>query len=404
MPLHRCSALRGQRLLPTCRLLWWESWRELLLDATITIVVTLVNVRYVADISWGNSGLSVRLLAILVGLTLVVRRRWPVAVAVATLVLAPLPSFTPRAALPIALYSAARHGRSRRAVGAVCAGALLAAAGGRIWFVYSYGGLTLWEPETYLDLGLVVVPVLLGRYVTARRAVLENLKERAERLELERRLLAEQARSEERNRIAQEMHDVVAHRVSLMVVHAGALEIDPDQNERAAQAGQMIGQIGRQALGELRQVLGVLRRDGTEDHPAPLAPQPSLGDLTDLLQQSRDTGVPVVLRISGERHRLDGTAERTAYRLVQEALTNVHKHAGNVTTVVHLHYLPGWVRVTVENDAPSKRPLRDLPSGGHGLNGLRVRVSVLGGTFLAVESPGGGFQVRAWIPAVKGAA
>ncbi|WP_181923717.1 sensor histidine kinase [Streptomyces inhibens] len=385
-------------------MLWWESWRDLLLDATITVAVTWVNVLYVADTSWGNSGLSVRSMAIVVGLTLIVRRRYPVAVAVATLALAPIPSFTPRAALPIALYSAARHGRSRGALVVVSGAAFLAVAVGRVWFMRSDGSLVLWEPETYVELGLVVVPVLFGLYITARRTVMENLKDRAERLERERHLLAEQARSEERARIAQEMHDVVAHRVSLMVVHAGALEIDPDQSERAAQAGQMIGQIGRQALAELRQVLGVLRLSDKEDCPVPLSPQPSLEDLTKLLQQSRDTGIPVALRISGERHPLGGTAERTAYRLVQEALTNVHKHAGHATTVVHLHYLPGGLRVTVENDAPSTRPLLDLPSGGHGLTGLRERVSVLGGTFLAAEGPAGGFQVSAWIPAVKGAA
>ncbi|MEU9125251.1 ATP-binding protein [Streptomyces sp. NPDC048506] len=96
--------------------------------------------------------------------------------------------------------------------------------------------------------------------------------------------------------------------------------------------------------------------------------------------------------------------ERTAYRLVQEALTNVHKHAGNAPTVVHLHYLPGWVCVTVENDVPPAQPQLDLPSGGHGLNGLREQISVLGGTFLAAAGPGGGFQVRAWIPAVEEAA
>jgi signal transduction histidine kinase len=243
---------------------------------------------------------------------------------------------------------------------------------------------------------VVGVPVLLGLWVGARRALVESLRDRAERLQERQHLEAERARAQERARIAREMHDVVAHRVSLMVLHAGALEVARGDPEVARQAG-LIRQTGREALDELRHVLGVLREHG--DTP-PLDPQPTLADLDGLVRRSRAAGMEVAVTVSGERRALPATAERTAYRLVQEALTNAHKHAAGAAAEVRLCYAPERLEVTVRNTRPpgGGGTVAALPGGGHGLVGLRERVELLGGTLQAGPRLDGGFELRAQIP------
>jgi signal transduction histidine kinase len=193
------------------------------------------------------------------------------------------------------------------------------------------------------------------------------------------------------------VHDVVAHRVGLMVLHAGALEVSLADPDAARQAG-LVRQTGREALEELRQVLGVLR-DGDGSGPS-LDPQPTLADLDRVVEQSRDARLEVSVAIQGERRRLPATVERTAYRLVQEALTNVHKHAPGAAAEVCLRYGPEWLEVTVRNARPAHRPETGLAlaGGGYGLLGLRERVTLLGGTFHAGPRLDGGFEVRASIP------
>jgi signal transduction histidine kinase len=243
---------------------------------------------------------------------------------------------------------------------------------------------------------VVGVPVLLGLWAGTRRALVANLRDQAERLEREQLLDAERAKAQERARIAREMHDVVAHRVGLMVLHAGALEVslaDP----AAAQQAALVRQTGREALQELRDILGVLR-EGSDG--VLLDPQPTLADLDRLVQQSRDTGMEVSVAVDGTRRRLPATVERTAYRLVQEALTNVHKHAANATTEVGVRSGREELEVAVRNARPANGPHPGLAlaSGGHGLVGLRERVLLLGGTFQAGPRLDGGFEVRASIP------
>jgi signal transduction histidine kinase len=243
---------------------------------------------------------------------------------------------------------------------------------------------------------VVGVPVLLGLWIGIRRALVAHLRDEAERLEREQLLQAERATAQERARIAREMHDVVAHRVGLMVLHAGALEVSLTDPGAAQQAG-LIRETGREALDELRHILGVLREraDG-----APLDPQPTLADLDRLAQQSRDAGMEVAVAVEGERRRLPATVERTAYRLVQEALTNVHKHAANAATEVGVRYGREWLEVTVRNAGPDgPHPGLAPAGGGHGLLGLRERVTLLGGTFRAGPRLDGGFEVRASLPA-----
>ena len=243
---------------------------------------------------------------------------------------------------------------------------------------------------------VVGVPVLLGLWIGIRRALIAHLRDEAERLEREQLLDAERAKAQERARIAREMHDVVAHRVGLMVLHAGALEVslaDP----AAAQQAALVRQTGREALQELRDILGILREG--EDR-ALLDPQPTLADLDRLVQQSRDTGMAVSVAVDGTRRQLPSTVERTAYRLVQEALTNVHRHAANAATEVGVRYGREELEVAVRNARPANGPHPGLAlaSGGHGLVGLRERVTLLGGTFQAGPRLDGGFEVRASIP------
>ena len=243
---------------------------------------------------------------------------------------------------------------------------------------------------------VVGVPVLLGLWIGIRRALIAHLRDEAERLEREQLLDTERAKAQERARIAREMHDVVAHRVGLMVLHAGALEVslaDP----AAAQQAALVRQTGREALQELRDILGILREG--EDR-ALLDPQPTLADLDRLVQQSRDTGMAVSVAVDGTRRQLPATVERTAYRLVQEALTNVHRHAANAATEVGVRYGREELEVAVRNARPpdGPHPGLALASGGHGLVGLRERVTLLGGTFQAGPRLDGGFEVRASIP------
>jgi len=243
---------------------------------------------------------------------------------------------------------------------------------------------------------VVVVPVLLGLWIGTRRALVANLKEKAARLEREQHLKADRAKAQERARIAREMHDVVAHRVSLMILHVGALEVSLADADAAEQAG-LIRQTGREALEELRHILGVLREP---TRGPPLDPQPTLADLDQIVQQSRDARMEVSLAVEGERRTLPATVERTAYRLVQEALTNVHKHAASAATEICLKYEAKRLQVIVRNARPANAPDPSLAlaSNGHGLLGLRERVTLLGGSFHAGPRLDGGFEVRASIP------
>ncbi|MFG2329391.1 sensor histidine kinase [Streptomyces sp. NPDC048604] len=281
-----------------------------------------------------------------------------------------------------------------------------------------------------LTLGMNAPPVLLGLYVGARRRLMESLRERADSLEQELSLLADRAeeraqwaRQEERTRIAREMHDVVAHRVSLMVVHAAALQAvalkDP---QKAVKNAALVGDMGRQALTELRGMLGVLREEAPAraPEPVPLAAVglaaaaaaaeaaaedgPCLDALEELVEQSRLAGVVVELAVMGEARSYAAEVERTAYRVVQEALTNVHKHAAGARVVVRLAHREAEVAMQVEN-GPSDAGAADaqLPSGGNGLVGMRERVNRLGGVFVSGPTDAGGFRVSAVLPVAQGA-
>ena len=248
----------------------------------------------------------------------------------------------------------------------------------------------------FLMTGIValVLPTVAGLWIGTRRQLIERLQERAERLEREQYMMAEQAITAERTRIAREMHDVVAHRVSLMVLHAGGLEVSAT-DDRTIEAAGLIRTTGREALTELRGILGVLREDA--GGAAPTAPQPVLDDLDRLLSEWRGAGMRVNREESGRRRRLPVQVQRTAFRVVQEALTNAAKHATGAVVDVRLHHAPGALEVEVAN-GPASAPLHPPPSGGYGLTGLGERVALAGGQISAGPCPDGGWRVRAILP------
>jgi signal transduction histidine kinase len=221
----------------------------------------------------------------------------------------------------------------------------------------------------------------------------EQARERADRADREREEKARAAVSEERARIARELHDVVGHSVSVMTVQAaGARQLlDPDQ-EREREALMVVEQTGREALAEMRRLVGVLRRP--EEAPA-LAPQPSLEHLGRLVEQAREAGLPVELHVEGEPVALSAGLDLTAYRFVQEGLTNAVKHARAQHADVLVRYADGHVELTVSDDGTGDG---GGDSGGHGLVGMRERMSVYGGELEAGPRPEGGYRLHARLP------
>ncbi|MFE9120039.1 sensor histidine kinase [Streptomyces sp. NPDC007172] len=251
-----------------------------------------------------------------------------------------------------------------------------------------------WEPSvTVLTIGLLRTAVgpLLALYFDARRRIVCDLTERAER---ERHLLAERARAEERGRLAGEMHDVVTHRVSLMVLQAGALRVTAS-DEATRRAAEELRAAGCQALEELRDLVGILRTAPEEDRT------PSPDGLAALVAESTAAGVPTELIEVGDRSLASPVVGRTTYRVVREALTNVHQHACGARVTVTVAYDGGGVRVTVRNTRPSGSPDSALVRTGSGLGiaGLRRRIELVHGCLRAGPEPGGGFCVAAELPA-----
>jgi len=248
----------------------------------------------------------------------------------------------------------------------------------------------------------VAVVVLATRLTGARRAFAKALEERGWLLERERETAAQNAVGAERARIARELHDIVSHNVSVMVVQAGAarrvLAMEPTE---AAAALHAVEDAGREAMTELRHLLGVLAppADGREDDD--LSPQPGLSRLSPLIDRVAFAGLPVEVRISGEPRPLPSSVDLTAYRIIQEALTNALKHGDGRKAEVTVRYADNALRVEVLNSGPSvlsggQPPPAEGP--GRGLLGLRERVAVLGGDLDARRRLGGGFRVRAKIP------
>ena len=234
---------------------------------------------------------------------------------------------------------------------------------------------------------------LLALYFNARREVLQGLRDRAERAERERYLLAERARAEEGARLAGEMHDVVTHRVSLMVLQAGALSVTAT-DDATRQAAEELRAAGVQALDELRDLVGILRT-APEDDQAPAS-----SGLAELVAESTAVGIPAELVQEGDPALASPVVGRTAYRIVREGLTNVRKHAPGAHVVIRISYDESQVRLSVRNTAGTAPPDGGLAATGSGvgLASLRQRIELVHGTLRAAGTPDGGFCLEATMP------
>ncbi|MFE1410719.1 sensor histidine kinase [Streptomyces sp. NPDC085524] len=411
---------------------WWGRRRDVVVDVALGVA---------SAVECGWEGVSFAheagvptavgvLFGLVVGATLVVRRRWPVAVVLVGIGVTPAVMGFMLGV--VGLYTVASSEVPRRITATLTSMALVATFA--VMYLRTSGDTEAGRTfvlmlSVFVAVALTVPPVLLGLYIGARRRLMESLQERADSLERELSLLADRAeeraewaRTEERTRIAREMHDVVAHRVSLMVVHAAALEaVAAKDPVRAAKNAALVGDMGRQALTELREMLGVLRREepvravpvaaavsvalvGGSGSGSGFEDGPSLGELEALVGQSRVAGMAVEMVVHGEAAAAYAAeVEQTAYRVVQEALTNCHKHAPGARVVVRLAHREGEVAMQVENgpcDGSAAEP--GLPSGGNGLVGMRERVLGLGGVFVSGPTDAGGFKVSAVLPVGAG--
>ncbi|MGW0953531.1 sensor histidine kinase [Streptomyces sp. NPDC001212] len=322
------------------------------------------------------------------------RRRWPVGLAIALLPVGLL-SITSGGAAMVAVFTLAVH-RPFRYV-AWIGGVYLALVPLLYWL----------RPDPRMPYTAVVVFTALltvsiigwGMLVRSKRMLMLSLRDRAHRAETEARLRAEQAQRLAREAIAREMHDVLAHRLTLLSVHAGALEFRPDApREEVVRAAGVIRESAHEALQDLREIIGVLRA-GDSDEAGGGRPQPTLAALETLVAESREAGMKVVLdRRVADPAAVPASVGRTAYRIAQEALTNARKHAPGTEVRVRLVGTPGdGLTLTVTNPAPPSE-VPPVPGSGQGLIGLTERAILTGGRLEHGTTTAGGFEVRAWLP------
>ncbi|GCB44782.1 hypothetical protein SNL152K_2072 [Streptomyces sp. NL15-2K] len=320
------------------------------------------------------------------------RRRWPVGLAVATLPVGMI-SDTAGGACVIALFTLAVH-RPFRYVAWV-GGINMATVPFYFWM----------RPDPDLPYAvsvIVFVPLIAalvgwGMFVRSKRQLVLSLRDRTRRAETEARLRAEQAQRLAREAIAREMHDVLAHRLTLLSVHAGALEFRPDApREEVARAAGVIRESAHEALQDLREIIGVLRAAEPDDAGRP---QPTLAALDGLVAESRAAGMKVILdsRVT-DPAAVPASVGRTAYRVTQEGLTNARKHAPGAEVTVSVTGAPGeGLTVSVRNPPPDGE-VSHVPGSGQGLIGLAERATLAGGRLEHGPDEEGGFRVRAWLP------
>jgi len=372
----------------TPRLSWWDGkWRSVLFDLCVAFVAVSFGV-------WNSSYATPGYLTLFaaVGLAFVVRRRWPELTVVAAAVL----SF----ANPVAVASAIAMYTMARRRGPVPATWVAAAITAGVFMRISYHGDS-W-PNWLAGMALMVtvnlvcaaVPTLLGLWVYQRIALMESLRDRAEAAERERALLAERAVTAERRRIAREMHDVVAHRVSVISLQAGALTVTA-ADDAVADTAEVIRKTSVDALTELRHMLNVLRDDG--DAAASTEPgSVTLEHIDRLVADAEGAGANVYLDRPGRLPEVSGEVGRAAYRVVQESLTNAAKHAPHAAVRVTLSSDGEGLRVVVAN----RRSVggTSVPGSGYGLVGMRERVTLVGGELRTGPADDGGYRVEAVFP------
>lgn len=351
---------------------------QLVVPNGVTVVTTAAAVGITLAVAWRRTA-PLSALSVVLGFYLV-----------HLIVVGPPPlSVALGAAFLLSVYSSAAYQPPRRALVALG----LALATGVVLSVNAPGsGINDLLAATLFS---VVVPWLLGS-VRARQRHARALRAHAARLERDREEQARVAVALERARIARELHDIVAHAASVIVVQAEAGEalLSAGRVEEAAAGFRTIQHSGRQALAELRRLLGLLRSDEAE----PLGPQPKIADVAALVEHLNAAGIATELRVEGAARPLPPGIELSVYRLIQEALTNVLKHAGPASAKVDLRYGDGILDVEVVDDGAGPLGPAD---GGHGLVGMRERVRLYGGNFHAGPCPGGGYGLRVQLPLVE---
>ncbi|HZT95825.1 MAG TPA: histidine kinase [Chloroflexota bacterium] len=372
------------------------AWRRLSsLPAAVhdwTLAVVLTALMYIP-----NGSQEAGPVALLVTLPLGLRRRWPLPVFIVVMAGAilggsqvggPGPGYIPIGCIMVAAYSVGAYATRRL----VSLGLLLVAA---LVVVAIHGDLPPLPPEA-APLVVLFPLFLVGNALRAKQRRADTFEDRATRLERDRESALRAAIADERARIARELHDVVAHSVSVMVIQAGAARkvMDTAPGE-ATQALVAVESMGREAMSELRKMLGLLSDAGTQ--PLELTPQPGLDQLEPLVRRVEEAGLPVELRIKGTQRRLPHGLDLTAYRIVQEALTNCLKYSDLAPTEVNLEFRDQELKLEVLDEG------RSVPSGaaaalGRGLLGMQERVNMYGGKLEAGPCLERGYAVRAWLP------
>jgi signal transduction histidine kinase len=324
-----------------------------------------------------------------------VRRRWPFGIAV-TLAIVSTVTTASGGAAAVALFTCAVHRPFRQAV----IPAAIAIVGQPIYLAIFPSSDTPYIAELLLPIVIITGVLVWGMFVRARRQLVLTLRDRAERAEAEQQLRVEQARQAERARIAREMHDVLAHRISLLSLHAGALEFRPDASpDEVARAAGVIRASAHEALEDLRAVIGVLREQ--PDGDAPERPQPTLAHLPGLIDESRAAGMRVSYdwRLAAAVGVPEGLG-RNAYRIVQEGLTNARKHARGSAVDVTVAGAPGaGLEIEVRNRLPVGAVAASaIPGAGAGIIGLVERASLAGGRLEHGRTEEGDYRLWAWLP------
>ena len=361
--------------------------RDRIVDATMYLIAFAISTATLID-TWELHPPWLRVVAIVVGIAALVSLRWrrthPAAVGIGVAAVS-IVIITASGANLVALFNAAIRARGRDL--AVVAGLTIA------WCFTNpllYTGDMSYGFEVGTGLLLTGVAIGWGLFVRARRELVRSLRELADRA-------GDEARAAERRRIAREMHDVLAHRLSLLSVHAGALEFNSNAPaEEVAEAAGVIGESARAALEELRGVIGVLREDAGESLTQP--PQPTLSDLPALVEESRAAGMRITAHVDLGDAAPTAAAGRTAYRIAQEGLTNARKHAPGAAVTLTVEAPDGDLRVEIRSLAPVAVVSAPLPGAGTGLIGLAERVTLAGGELEHGVDREGAFVLRARLP------
>ena len=391
------------------RAVWGTLWRMSLILLIGLAAVPVAHGEAMATVDPNGPGAAaviVRLGVDTLGLAAIVlypfRHRAPLVIILAIVAVSTISSLAAGAAI-FALISIATRRRWQE-IGVVAAVYLAAQVVGERYFI-SANPLPLWQSAVFVAV-IVGLLVVTGMYIGGRRQLHRTLVEKAESDRREHRALLEQARVSERARIAREMHDVLAHRLSLVALHAGVLESRTDLTPELQQStAAVVRENAHLALTELREVLGVLREPGSGLAIQETRPQPTLANLADLLDDSTTAGTPATLEVPASVAAavplLTEATSRHLYRIIQEGLTNARKHAPGQAVAVRIAGEPGArLTVSLTNAVPGldRMPPAGPPRSGLGLTGLTERVRLAGGELTAGPDARGGFTLQAWVP------